>query len=380
MQNFQLMKNDLIAAIDKFAVKDRVPLYDLQNTLKTVKKVKPVPSDRSIYNSKMTFSIPRQYNNLAQAFIKCTLTTVGAALPKSELGTRIFKQIVLQTRNGTILQDIRPLYSLTRIDELTDSPTYNYVQNAIDPEGDFEDNSVTLFLPVFSFFSDSPNSFLATRLLEPLELLCYTNISKESMGLETDLTATSFELHLVYHDSPETKAFESKTGADLFYKDSLPSQLVNSYDVFYEDITPVLTGATTVRVLLRNYNPSYVMHMALVDPTTQSMQQIKSFKLIMAGEEVVDMDYRMNFSTYGNEVSVVDMSTLSYWFSKEKCRLSSSGLIEFSDSFFPTYLELTFDALGSEYDLNVFFEHLTNIQVSKTGTLTRQAVGYLKVS
>ncbi len=379
MNNFKLMYNDLINSVESNSVATRPLIPNLSNTMKLTRRVKPTfigPS--TIYNQRLLFQVPREPNGLAQIFIKCTLTCDAEALPKTQLGTRIFDKITIKTRKGTILQNIDKLYTLTRIDELDGSPISSYIQNCIDPDDVFDTNTVSLFVPLFAFFSESSTGFLPTAVLEPLEIECVVNDSKESMGLQEDLTATEYEMHFIYHDKPKEKFIRDDTGFEPYYSEPLPKELHHSFDVFYEDITTIATGATSARVLIRNPNPSYVMHMALVNPATQAMEQIRTFKLVMAGEEVVDMDFRSNFTLYNPEMSITDDSTVSYWFCKEKKRTHSSGLLYFSDAFYPTYLELTFDSLVADYELHVFFEHKTQIHVTKDGELNRQAIGVLK--
>lgn len=378
MERWNLMLNEAIKEVDKRSQPARSKKADLSNSLKTVKKVFPRPIDNQIYGQRLRFDIPTQYDNLADIFIKITLSSAGNAAPRTELATRVFKQIQIRTKKGTLLQDLRPLYSLTRVDEITKTPTYDYVQNAIDPDTTFDTNTVTMFLPLFTFFAEDIMFNLPTRSMEPLEVYAVVNDSKEAMGLQTDLSATAFEMHCVFYDTHETEGPEFKIGAPV-YGLSPPRTLLKTYDTYYEELQTVPAGSTSARMLITNPNPAYVMHIALVDPLSQAMTQIKTIKMTMAGVEVVDLDYRINFSLDTSEVSLVDSSTISYWFSKEKNRSNYSGLIDFSSSLFPTYLDITFDALPEDYQLHVFFEHLTKLTVSNLGEIVRHPVGYLKI-
>ena len=328
-----------------------------------------IGSPGAIYGQKTLYNIPRNFDNLAQMHIKVYLSTGSvASTEEAALSTRIFQSIVLRTKSGTILQTLDPNIILARLDELSgtslatqiapglvSSPTLNSIVTTI----------ATCYVPLFFFFSDSMLSFLKTRNLEPLELECTVNTDKDAMGLSVDLTSISHQLYLVYHD-----VNSSNKVSDLIdsVKPVAIENLYGSFDTFKEDPLLLLTGATSARLLLRCPHPLFVLHMALVTSISQRAQ-IKTMTLTSSNNVIATLDYRMNYAVYSDSSSFVDSGTLSYWFSKEKLRSTDSGLVTFSGSFFPCYLDVTFDALAADTTLYVFEEYRTNFNVSPKGTI-----------
>lgn len=380
MQNFMLIKNSFVKA-SKEQGQDKRPIETgLTTKLKTTRRVQPRLLDSNVYGQHVLFQVPKDYQNLSQVFIKMTLSTGGTALPKSQLASRIFKNVIIRSADsGCLLQDIRPLYTLVRYDELSQTNYQNYLQNAMDPNQVFDANTVTLYLPLFAFFSEHQALYLKTRNMEALEIECITNDSAALMGLSSELTETAFEALFVYYDVPDFNSFKSKTGNELYYE-PIPQSIDGTFDCFYEEPVAVSTGATSATMTLRVPDPVYSLHFAVIDPDTQFFVPIDSFVISMAGQNVVEMDTRVNFTlATKDEVGFVDGSVVSYWFSEERSRYTNTGLLALTDSFFPTKLTVNFEATTSDCEFHVFAEVRTKIDISKEGKLTRIPLGSLRL-
>ena len=364
MQNFNLIQNDLIKTIDQKSI-DSTPKVDpLSNTLKTIKKVLPgqTLNGNPIYNKRFLFDIPREYDNLAQVYIKCTLTTGLLTNSESYLGAKIFKEIYLKTKNGVVLQKITPKYTSARLDELNNTPLENILNASIEPDTDFT-TPATLFVPCFLFFSENVNSFLKTRSLEKLEIEVCTNVNKESMGMDQDLTAASYELFLQYHDVNTS----SRITDELWTIKNIPKMFYGSFNIFEEDLVEIPTSATSAKLLLRCPYPVFAVHVAIVDAST-NRKQVKTFKITTANDDLVDIDYRINYQLYSDKQSFLPSGTTSYFLSKTKDRSVDSGMIVFSKEMFPSYLEVTFNA-SAGYTLYVLCEYRTNFTISDKGVV-----------
>ena len=366
MQSFSLIKNELIETIDKSAVDNYIDPKPLKNTLKTLVKIanSQVLSSGSLYSKRMIFDIPKSYDNLAQLYIKATLST-GDVLATMEtyFGAKLFKNVYLKTKKGTVLQNVFVEYTVARLDELADSQLMTKINAGLEADGDFSAGSQTVIVPLFFFFSNE-NAFLKTRDLEQLELECVVNESKESMGMDVDLTSASFELYALYHDTNGSNKFSELT----LSKKSIPRVLKGSFNTFEEDLVVCASGSTSAKLLLRCPHPSYVLHVSLVNATTQR-EQIKTVKIVVKGNTLIEFDYRMNYQFYGQQNSIVSSGTVSLFFSKLCSRYIDSGLVTFSKEMFPCYLEVTFDSLGSDYTLHAFEEYRTNFPVNDYGEI-----------
>ena len=368
MQNWALMKNSLIKSIDSNS-KESVLEMPLKNSLKTLVKISSFETSntKDLYSKRVAFNIPRSaYDNLAQLYIKCTLSTgLVASTVETYFATKIFKSIILKTKKGTELQTISPEYSQARIDEVFDTELYTHLAVGLEPDVTFLSGSPTCVIPLFFFFSQDPSVFLKTRSLEQLEVELVVNDSKESMGMSVDLTSLSTEIFALFHDTNESNKFDDHL---LTVKSGLPKTIKGSFNIFKEDSFVCLTGATSARLLLRCPYPLYVLHMNLVAADT-SRALIKTCRITTGGNPLIEFDYRMNYQIYGESKAFVENGTVSLFFSKLKNRSTDSGLITFNKEMFPVYLDITFDALASNFTFNAFEEYRTVFDISETGNI-----------
>jgi hypothetical protein len=369
MQSFALIKNALMSEIDRKSQEVKPPV-PMKNTLKTLIKIPSVKIfTSSIYNKKFAFDIPREYDNLSQLYIKCTLSTGSvASTVETYLATRILSNISLQTKQGTVLQKITPAYSHMRIDEIYGSSLYNCIAPSLDPEvsSPFLTADPVVFVPLFLFMSESVYTSLSTRSLEPLELECRINSSFAAMGLSADLTSATFELYALYHDENTSSNITDKLYTE---KPNIERSLYGSYNIFQEDTITILSGQTSGRMLLRCPFPLFALHASL-EAADASRNLIKTMKLTVGGVVILDLDYRINYQNFGTAQSFLETGTTSYFFSKNKERDFDSGLIVFSRSMYPCYLDVTFDTLSSDCTLNIFEEIRTHFDVTEEGIIS----------
>ncbi len=373
MESFALIKNELIKNTDARSVVYGQP-KPLKNTLKTLVKTSTKDSftTNTLYSSKFTMEIPRSaYDNLSQLYIKATLSTAVSGTPTAStvetyLATKIFKQIRFRTKRGTILQYITPSYSSMRIDETINTPLNTFLSNSIEPDIAFADGDPSVIVPLFLFFSEDQYSFLNTRNLEQLELELTVNDSKESMGMEVDLTSAIFELYSLFHDTNESNA-----NSDFYYtkKPGVQRSLVGSYNMFEEDDLVCPQSSTSAKLLLRCPHPLFVLHMSLIDENT-NRAQIKTVKITVGSRVMMEFDYRMNYQMYGHQRAFLENGTVSLYFSKLRERCYDSGLITFSKEMYPAYLEITYDSLPADYTLHSFEEYRTNYTIDDIGQIS----------
>lgn len=371
MESFSLIDNALMSIIDKNSQEPPRPL-DLKNTLKTLVTIQPLNtySTGTIYNKKFTFDIPREYDNLSNLYIKCYLSTGSVTVtPETGFSPKIFKEVTLRTKKGTTLQTITPSYTGARLDSLYGSELYTAISVGLQPDGagNFSDGIETCFVPLFFFFSEGLETSLNTRCLEQLELECVTNDNTGLLGLgSTDLTSATFELFALYHDINNSSKI---TDFSYTNKINVPKYLFGSYNCFQEDVTVISTGSTRARLLLRCPFPTFAIHVTLIaNDSTQT--QINTLRLNIAGRDLVNLDYRINYQMYGFTSSFLESGTFTYFFSRNKTRNSDSGLITFSKSMFPCYLDVTFPALSSDSSLIVLSEYRTQFNVNLKGEIS----------
>lgn len=374
MEIFSNLDNAYIRKVDSMA-KERALESPLKNTLKTIVKISDFQvldtAPGAIYNKKFTMDIPRSYDNLAQLYIKCYLGTgLDFATYDTDIGTKIFKKIVLQTSKGTVLQTITPEYIQMRIDEYKDSQLYTRLSSCIYPDTTFTaSEEVEVYVPLFFFFSNSENLFLNTRNLEQLQLFLQTNDSKEAMSLSIDLTSARFELYALYHDIDESNKYSDQI---VYKKQGLPKSLKGTFNIFEEDAQTVLAGAEKVSFILRCPYPAYAIHFTLFNPVDLKKEQIKNVKMKFGNREFLNLDYKMNFQLYGHNKGFVQDGTFSYYFSKLKDRVVDSGLITFSKEMSPCIVELTFlsQSFIVDYQLKTFVEYRSVHDVDEYGNIS----------
>ncbi len=369
MEHWALIKNALIKKIDSVAIEPLVQ-KPLKNTLKTLVKItdQQTLSTSVLYSKRTVFTIPKSsYNSLAQLYIKVYLSNGSqASTVETYFATKVFKSIVLKSKRGTTIQTIFPEYTQARIDEKYNTELYTYLVQGIEPDIPFASGDPTCVVPLFLCFSEDETTFLPTRQLEQLELEVVVNDTKELMGLSVDLTSISYELYALFHDTNDSNRFDDQI---LSKKIGIPRTLVSTYNVFSEDLLTCVSGSTSAKLLLRCPHPLYVLHMALID-SSSNRAQIKTVKLTVGGNTLIEFDYRMNYQIYGNSKSFIENGTVSLFFSKLKSRNVDSGLITFSKEMFPCYLEITYNSLASDFTLFAFEEYRTNIQIDSIGQLS----------
>lgn len=369
MESFSLINNPLIASIDTSAKTEITLDNNLKNTLKTLVKINPSVfyNSNEIYNKSFSFDIPRTYNELSQLYIKCFLSTNEevAVVSTTFFSTKIFKKIVIRTKQGITLQTINPTYTYQRACALYGSSNWSFIENNMQPSSlDFSDSEVYCVVPLFFFFSESVNSFLQTRMLESLELYCETNNDFTSMGMDIALTSARYELFACYHDTDTSSAIFDKSYTTKF---GLFKTLKHTFDIFEEQNVVVATGSTSARLLLRCNYPIFAMHIEL-RANNSDIAVVKTVELEIKGNKFLTFDRDINYEFSTNTEGLYD-SGLTLWFSKLKSRIIDSGFIIFSGSMFPSYLNLTFDALPSDYTLTVLCEYRTQFDVDSTGKI-----------
>ncbi len=369
MNSFSNIKDPLIIDLNKSAVESRSTESNMVSKLKTFVKV-PVTNDSAanVYGRSMSVGIPRHYNNLQNIFIKCTLTCTGdnsgASAPQPYFGTRIFKEIRIRTKNGTTVQLNTPTYSYARIDELFDSPLYNQIAASVDVDGTWNNSTVSIVVPIFSWINNDP---IQTCFLEPMELAFVTNTDKGIMGLSADITAATYEVCFQFNDDLHKEK-------DPRHLDTR-KMLINYTDVFQEpNPLTVLSGATTCRMQLTCQFPVFVSSFMLTGSTSGNIAKIRTMVITTANTTVVDMDFRNNYTLEEGvrQLGLVNSAgPFTYWWGRERSRKSMSGLMSFMDVMYPVWVTLTFDAIAEDMTLNVVHEYPAQLKMNDAGQVRK---------
>ncbi len=372
MNNFTLMSNALISAIDSKSISVREHKKPLLNTLKTQVKVQPGQTfgSNTLFGKTFVFDIPKNYDGLAQLGIKATITVdETTSNVETYLSAHIFDQISLRTKSGNVLQTIYPHYTDMRVDEVRNTPLQEHLNLSMEP--DFSTTTTSaVYVPLFFFFSEETGEFLKTRHLEELELYCNVVGDETFLGIGDDLevisvTAMSFELICTYFDNPRTSLNDNL----IMSKKYTPGPLYGTYNVFNEDAVALPTGSTSARLLIRCPHPAFNISMSLVDLFSIRVQ-INTMKITLAGgTTLVDLDYKYVYSLFSPRDGFMPAGTLTYYFSKEKDRTVDSGLMTFNGTNYPCYVDITFDALEDDYTLHTFLEYRTNFHVNELGQI-----------
>ena len=367
MESWNKIDNSLINLIDSKAADSEPKHTSLKNTLKTILKLMPNQylNTNAVYNKKFLVDIPKTCNNLSGLFVKFTLALTATPVVETGIAAQLCKRIILRTVSGTVLQQITPRYTSARLEELYNSSLYTHISPGITLSSSAA-TSYTLFLPLFLFFSESTNTFLATRQLEPLQLVFETNDTDLSMGITTGvLSQLDIVVYASYFDEHPTSRSDTQLNA---VKSGIPKQLYGSYNIFEEDQLALLSGSTTAKLLLRCPYPVFAIHVSIYDSTTK-IRTVTNLKITTRGAELINLDYRINYDLFSDIQSLGNNGPFSLFFSKLKSRTEDSGLITFSGPMFPSYLELEFSALSADCTLSVICEYRTNYEVSDQGRI-----------
>ncbi len=313
----------------------------------------------SVYGQKLVFKVPKN-GYLAQCFVECTLTCTGDnSGAEDRIGARVFSNISFQTVQGSKdLQRLQPLYTNSRIDQL-DANLSSHIESSVEPDSSFNNNTVVCYAPCFFWFSERPQNFLNTDILEDFQVECVVSDTKELIGLEEDLTAVSFRLICTYYT--------------LFDVYQVPKQLqMLSFDTYYETPIAVEAGATSLKVILDCNKTVYNMHMALVS-ANQEYHRINNFHLKTENKTVTECNRRTNYSLYSYEQTETLTGTFSYWFSLQKVRYTNTLSLPMLK--LPSKeLLIEFDEIPAGYTAYIFFEYWTIISIDSNGSLDKPTV------
>ncbi len=368
MNNFNLIDIPLISKLESMAVDSRTEKEGLKGAIRTIIKL-PVSNflnSNTVLGKKMSWDIPREYNNLQNMFIKSTLTSSGAPDPKSYFGARIFSEIVLRTKNGTVLFTIQPYYTYARIDKLKSSQIYNHLENATMPLETWNNSVCEIFTPLFGWFNNKP---IETMYLEPLELVATVTSSVDTMGLTAGSTvsAGSFELHLHYND----RMYDPKK--------SLNKSMLISDSYQEQETVTCAVGSTSKSFILQCPHPVFCTHFVMSN-STQDLLSINRIVVESRGVTLFDMDRRVSYSLQEGleETADVESGPFTIWWSRERSRITNSGLMYFGQSMYPVKVTCYFSAVPSvTYDIITIHEYFNELSI-KDNIIKRSLPGYLE--
>lgn len=382
MESWSRLTNQLIKTIDAKATQPRENPV-LKNTLKTLIDI-PVSTELGggpVYSKRSRFNLGRRFDGLAQLYIKCEIVidpVDPAFVCQPGLATRLFDEVSLRTLGSdSILAVIKPEYSFMRVDEYVGTPLESRYSVAISPPATFNQSNggtpvarkATIFLPLSFWFSETPSTFLNTRNIEELCVFIRTNTSKEAMGLSIDLSSATYTLMCLYQDT-NNSSLNSELKNTV--KVGLPKTIKGSYDTFFEERVNISTSQTSQKLLCRCPYPSFALHCVMLDPLTQTRNNIERMTLSVNGVKFLDLDYRINFQNYALfNKGFVESEAFSYWVSIQKDRSVDSGLITCSigDNMAPFIMEVFFYAPNTASQLITFWEYRTHFEVGETGTI-----------
>lgn len=398
MDSWSRINNALIAEVEGRAVaapKDP----DLKNTLPTYREIIDYSGDRfasnAIYNNKREYYLGKMNDNLGQIYIEVDMVVQSREKGFNVMGDMplwVFSEIELRTKGSAqVPQIITPAYTQMRVDEEDGGNLWIIKEgmsvdpnsfNQTNPSGVSTQRLVNFLVPLYFFFSETTNTWLKTRGMEEMSIRLTTNSSAEKMGLTNPggvpavvLASLTYKIKALFQDVNNANLNDSLSNTVK----NIPRSIYGGYNIFREQSTVIAPGKTNHRMRLMNPNPSFVIHAYLSNNT--SSFQIKNMKIQIAGNNYLDLDYRMNYQRYrGHKNKFVRSAAFSYWWAYYGDRTTDSGLITCSkaDNMSPMFLELDFegvpavdDAAGTgETTLEVFWEYRTNYMLDDMGNWT----------
>ena len=340
----------------------RDSLIDLNRT-RQMKVVKREPymimgSNTAVFGRKIIFNVPKEYNGLSQIYIKSALTCTGAANPMPFLGCRVFDQIIVRTKRGTILFVQGPQFCQSELDSLGNTPLRQQLEKATTPDGNWASNTITVITPVFAWFS-SPNKQLPSRHLEDLEIECTVAADYNKMGIDNvSLTAGVFEVYFKFYDDVEPKP--------------LTAGKVVGFDTFVETPVSNASGATNSTCYLTCPFPVINTSVGVINDN-QALYEINRIVVTSKGSELIDVDRRMLYSLASKkEISIEDGGFSQLYWGLEHDKNNVSDYMIFNKSMYPCALTATYSqpiaAPSTMYVIHTYaqtFEYLSNGTIIK---------------
>lgn len=394
MDSWSRINNPLIAEVEGRAVlapKDP----DLKNTLPTYREITDYSGDRfgpdTIYNNKREYYLGKINDNLGQMYIEVDMEaeTRSEGFKAEETPLWVFSEIELRTRGSPhVIQTITPAYSQMRVDE-EDGGNEFIIKHGLTIGGSFYQTNATpgyvrktnFIVPLYFFFSETTNTWLKTRGMEEMSIRLTTNSSSPKMGITTVggtgggpvvLSSLTYKIKALFQDVNNANLNDSL----LNTVKKIPRSIYGGYNIFREESTVIAPGKTNHRMRLMNPNPSFAIHCYLSN-NSYSLQ-ITNMKIDIAGNNYLDLNYRMNYQRYtGYKKKFVSNAAFSYWWAYYGDRTTNSGLITCSksDNMSPMFLELDFTEVPAlnnanehgETTLEVFWEYRTNYSLDDMG-------------
>lgn len=315
----------------------------------------------AIFSGNYNFKLNHNYGVLKQLFIKATLSTSNNATTlKTPFAALLFSNVSLKTETST-LQKITPVYSTARLDNLYTTGLYQKIIAGVQPSAagfTSGTNIVTAYLPLFFWFSDLEDSALDMHGRKQLYVEITTNSTTTAMGMSQPLTSSYYELICVY-EQRETY--------------TIPKQIKGSYDFFLEDTQSLANGATTCKFRLRCPDRVFSLSMLLVNPATGSYQQINSVQIDTPNSTLFYKDYQINYLLSDDpNMSYNQNSSLTVPFGS---RNKVDNFIKFSQNMAPTYITVTFTALGAAFNLYTISEFHTDLITGQDGQIVVSVPG-----
>lgn len=346
------------------------PLIDnSKNKFRVV--VKRLPSQtygtESFYNKKISFDVPKENNNLCGIWIKVSARTAAeTASIQLYAGDYHFRRITLQTKNGIVISTNTTNYYDIRSDELANSSINQSLSNAVSPT----DNKLTtstrsFFVPFHSFMTENREKSLPVKHMEELELVCISNTSKETMGLDQELTLANYECYFVYFDDVEPKGFEG--------------MVMEAYDIYEEPDIPNTAVSTSLSTLLTCPYPVFATHLIVKEDTIGNYTNIDNIKLEIAGNTIIDIDDRIIFDLFTDSempssISTNESEQKHYYWGKHtgyKARHMQGEYMTFKGSCYPSYLTLTLNSADAADKLHVLHEYKYILEIDKSGKVSK---------
>lgn len=316
-------------------------------------------SATSFYNRRMNFIIPKG-GYLQQILLECVLTATGdnsATLPR--LATRLFKQIELCTvNNNRQVAVVDPNYLNARLDQI---PTTNtQIESSTNPAIIWNNNTVTVYVPLFMSIFEDRSLFLNTGHMEALQLNVLTAINKAAVGIASDVTDFAIRAMCFYIDveGPERVL-------------TAPQQVLMATDVYSEPAVALASGVTSVEVPLTVKYPCCNVIVTIQNASLNVTPKLISLRA--AGQHVIDLNRRANYSLIGPTWTENNTAgAMTYWFSLDQTRTTQQLTVNMKDLYNKS-LYVEFDKTpDATYSIYVQFEYFVQLVIEPSGTVYRQ--------
>ena len=337
---------------------------NIPNGVKYRTYVSPNTVCNNIYGDEIFFNIPK-VGLLSKMFIECILTsTMDLTNTEDNLANNVFEYIDLLTIDGhKTIQKLDQYYLKMRLDQ-SNSELTSIFDTITNPNQTFNNNTVKCYIPLFYFFSDSPDKFINTRFTEELCIHAKVNETSTVMGVPDELTSVpTFRLICDFIIMNE-------------FNENVPRNMLTYDFIRFKDVA-ITTGSTSVVVYVESCKNIFSTSMLLIN-NSQESTMINSFTIEVDSVILWDSDSRLSLldcgwfdhANFKNEFSSLKAgnSMTTHYNSIFKNR--NVNTLSVNTSHLPVQkYTINFDSIGAGFSLIMFSEYWNLLEITQNGKI-----------